>query len=85
MVAVSDYINAVPPEIKEARQALFAESGITDRRDFSNLTGEEQNALMTRLAEINRGNANVSDFVDHIDYVVEPIGIEHVRIGSDFD
>ena len=29
--------------------------------------------------------ANVSDFVDHIDYMVEKIGIEHVGISSDFD
>ncbi len=28
---------------------------------------------------------NVSDFVDHIDYMVEKIGIEHVGISSDFD
>jgi microsomal dipeptidase-like Zn-dependent dipeptidase len=28
---------------------------------------------------------NVSDFVDHIDYIVEKIGIDHVGISSDFD
>ena len=28
---------------------------------------------------------NVSDFVDHIDYLVEKIGIKHVGISSDFD
>ncbi|WP_299335088.1 dipeptidase [uncultured Psychroserpens sp.] len=28
---------------------------------------------------------NVSDFVDHIDYLVEKIGLEHVGISSDFD
>ncbi|MDR9416067.1 MAG: dipeptidase [Gracilimonas sp.] len=28
---------------------------------------------------------NVADFVDHIDYMVELIGIEHVGISSDFD
>jgi len=28
---------------------------------------------------------NVSDFVDHIDYLVENIGIDHVGISSDFD
>jgi len=30
-------------------------------------------------------NVNVSDFVDHIDYLVNKIGIEHVGISSDFD
>ena len=29
--------------------------------------------------------ASVADLVDHIDYMVELIGIEHVRISSDFD
>ncbi len=28
---------------------------------------------------------DVSDFVNHIDYLVEKIGIEHVGISSDFD
>ncbi len=28
---------------------------------------------------------NVSDFVDHIDYLVEKIGVDHVGISSDFD
>lgn len=28
---------------------------------------------------------DVSDFVDHIDYMVERIGIDHVGISSDFD
>jgi len=30
-------------------------------------------------------NVNVADLVDHIDYIVEKIGIEHVGISSDFD
>jgi len=29
--------------------------------------------------------ANVSDFVDHIDYAVKKIGVNHVGISSDFD
>ena len=28
---------------------------------------------------------DVSDFVDHIDYLVKKIGLEHVGISSDFD
>jgi membrane dipeptidase len=31
------------------------------------------------------GNVFVADFCDHIDYVVQRIGIDHVGIGSDFD
>ena len=43
-----------------------------------------------KLAEINRTlpagpPATVKDFVNHIDYVVKLIGIDHVGISSDFD
>ena len=43
-----------------------------------------------RLAEIDEkwpaaGRATVRDFVDHIDYLVKRIGIDHVGISSDFD
>lgn len=30
-------------------------------------------------------NANVADLVNHIDYIVDKIGLEHVGISSDFD
>lgn len=33
----------------------------------------------------NAPAVNVSDFVDHIDYLVEKMGLEHVGISSDFD
>jgi len=33
----------------------------------------------------NDKNATVKDAVDHIDYVVKTVGIDHVGIGSDFD
>jgi membrane dipeptidase len=44
----------------------------------------------TRLAAIDKQftpppRANVKDFVDHVDYIVKKIGIEHVGISSDFD
>lgn len=40
-----------------------------------------------RVAEIEEmyPESNVSDFVDHIDYAVNLIGIDHVGISSDFD
>ncbi len=36
-------------------------------------------------AERGLGKATVEDIVDHIDYVRNLIGIEHVALGSDFD
>jgi membrane dipeptidase len=43
-----------------------------------------------RMAQIDRqwpaaGRATVNDYVDHIDYAVKLIGIDHVGIASDFD
>ena len=47
-------------------------------------------ALQTKLDALNGkfpppARAAVKDFVDHIDYAVKLIGIDHVGIASDFD
>jgi membrane dipeptidase len=34
---------------------------------------------------LSDGSATVADFVHHVDYLVERMGIEHVGFGSDFD
>ncbi len=54
------------------------------------LTPERRAEYDKRLAEIDAkfppaGRANVKDFVNHIDYAVKLIGIDHVGISSDFD
>lgn len=57
---------------------------------LAQLSEEQRATLQTRLAEIDKKfppppRANVKDFVDHIDYIVKKIGIDHVGISSDFD
>lgn len=42
------------------------------------------NFWSTTVADIGQV-ANISKLVDHIDYVVELIGVDHVGLGSDFD
>jgi membrane dipeptidase len=37
------------------------------------------------LCARSRGTASVKDLVDHIDYAVKQIGVDHVGIASDFD
>jgi membrane dipeptidase len=54
------------------------------------LSPERRAEYDRRLADINAkwpaaGRANVKDFVDHIDYLVKKIGVDHVGISSDFD
>ena len=54
------------------------------------LSSEKQAELQTRLTALNEkfpppGRATVADFVNHIDYAVKKIGLDHVGISSDFD
>ena len=54
------------------------------------LSPERRTEYDRRLAEIDKkwpaaGRATVKDFVDHIDYLVKKIGIDHVGVSSDFD
>src|SRR5580693_2728880 len=54
------------------------------------LSDEKRADYDKRLAEIDAkfppaGRASVTDFVNHIDYAVKLIGIDHVGISSDFD
>ena len=69
-----------------------------DRSQFRELSEAEQEAFIAVIPKVtsisnnlveNRTDAppavDVSDFVDHIDYMVTLIGIDHVGISSDFD
>ena len=54
------------------------------------LTEEQRASLQQKLEALNvkfppPPRATVKDFVDHIDYLVKKIGIDHVGISSDFD
>ena len=80
------------------RSAIAAEMGVTlmGRREVFQLPAEEREAYMASMApvteafearkgEVTAKPVDVSDFVDHIDYLVNLIGIDHVGISSDFD
>ncbi|OBX26519.1 peptidase M19 [Gelidibacter algens] len=69
-----------------------------ERSDLKELSEEERDAYYSVLQKVNPlvdaklktmknvpEAVNVSDFIDHIDYMVNKIGIEHVGISSDFD
>jgi membrane dipeptidase len=60
------------------------------RGGLNALTPEKRAEYDRRLAEIDKATpgdprATVSDFVNHIEYAVKLIGIDHVGISSDFD
>jgi len=57
---------------------------------MNRLTPEQRAQFIARMAEIDKKTpgdprATVADFVNHIDYLVKKIGIDHVGISSDFD
>jgi membrane dipeptidase len=57
---------------------------------LAQLSEEKRAEVLKRVAEIDKQfppppRATVKDFVDHIDYIVKKIGIDHVGISSDFD
>jgi microsomal dipeptidase-like Zn-dependent dipeptidase len=69
-----------------------------DRRTLFQMSGEEREAYRTAMAPVEAAvearmdevNAvappvDVADFVDHVDYLVDLMGIDHVGISSDFD
>ena len=80
-------------------QEIADEMGVeinTNRAALRQMSNTERAALMDAMVpvraaaeerqnEIEAQPVNVADFVDHIDYMVELIGIDHVGISSDFD
>ncbi len=90
-VAFDGYVKIKPPDSPE-RAAAIAKL----RLDMGLQGGPQtqadatRNEFRKRMAEIDEKfppppMATVSDFVDHIDYLVKLIGIDHVGISSDFD
>jgi membrane dipeptidase len=98
-VAFDSYVKVRPPDSAERaaaiaglRQELGIGSGGRGGAGGGGGAASEaaRNEFRTRMAEIDRKfppppRATVSNFVDHIDYLVKKIGIDHVGISSDFD
>jgi membrane dipeptidase len=84
-VAFAGYVKNDPPEKTAALAQIREELGIT--RGTRSLTPEQRAEWGRRRAELEQRwpRANLVEFVDHIDYMVKRIGIDHVGISSDFD
>jgi len=75
-------------EIELLEPAAVARLNAADLAAYEAQMGDINSQLFPRLsAEVNSiaPAATVSDFVDHIDYIVDLIGLGHVGISSDFD
>lgn len=89
----SSYMKDIYPKVADSLGVDWYE-----RSQFADLTEEQLNTFRENYSKVvaiskekasNDKNApigvTVSDFVDHIDYMVKLIGIDHVGISSDFD
>lgn len=96
----TDKYNSISAYMKDVYAQLADSLGIQwyERSQFSALTDAQKETFMDNYTKVlntgkkivnNRPDApeavNVEDFVDHIDYMVKLIGIDHVGISSDFD
>jgi membrane dipeptidase len=86
VVAFDAYVKVQPPERRQAVDELSDTLGLSGFVDPNDLAGEQRSAYLAGMREIDERwpPATVSDLVDHIDYAVELIGIDHVGISSDF-
>ena len=87
IVALGGFLKIQPPERRQAMNDLRQRFEITRAADVAALSEEQRAAYDEGLQTIQtRWPApDIGDFVDHIDYVVNLIGVDHVGIGSDFD
>lgn len=76
-VAAELNFEALTPEQVTALNPVAALAYTTARQTMFSTANEEVNKVAPK--------ATVSDFADHIDYIVDLIGLEHVGISSDFD
>jgi microsomal dipeptidase-like Zn-dependent dipeptidase len=96
----SEKANTNREAVRELNASIAAEMGfeLLDRREVFGLSQEERAAYEERMAEVRERAApamaevvasappvDVADFANHIDYLVDLIGLEHVGISSDFD
>ncbi|MBT3680133.1 MAG: membrane dipeptidase, partial [Candidatus Marinimicrobia bacterium] len=86
MCLLSTYITPDPPQ--EARDSARAAMKLK-WKGIDRQTDSNREIYRLEWAELNRNYPrelpSVSDAVDHIDHMVELVGIDHVGIGSDFD
>jgi membrane dipeptidase len=96
LVAFNSYVKTPAPASPERTRAIAAlrtEFGLPaqgGRGALGALTPERRAEYQRRMTDLDREfppppRATVKDFVDHIDYAVKLIGIDHVGISSDFD
>ena len=86
IVAYEAFVKVQPPEHGEAMQALQTRLGLESPVDPMALPEQVRFEFLRGVRDMQAQwpPGNVQDFIDHIDYAVRLIGIDHVGISSDF-
>ena len=88
-VAFDGYVKIKPPDSPERAAALAEVRKAMPAGGPGEMTDEQRAQFRAKMAEVNKTfpspRATVADFVNHVDYLVKKIGIDHVGISSDFD
>ncbi len=86
IVAFDTYVRPIDDERAAARATLAERYGVKSSLDFYALESSERKQYITDRRNLDRSfpRGTLSDLVDHIDYAVELVGIDHVGISSDF-
>jgi microsomal dipeptidase-like Zn-dependent dipeptidase len=77
-LAKEQHIKLIPRVAIRQLEGKAQEEAIADYMKFSK-------AAKTKMNSSEFPPVDVADFVDHIDYLVAKMGIDHVGISSDFD
>ena len=81
--ALATFVKQQTTAQREQTREIFSNYGIGRISEWWDLTTQQRDEIKEDLLAI--GYANVSDFIDHVDYAVDLIGIDHVGLSSDFD
>jgi membrane dipeptidase len=87
IVAFDSYLKTQPAEKATATRELRERVGLAANAQPASLEPAQRTVYEQGLRDIEARwpAATVADLVDHIDYAVKLIGIDHVGIASDFD
>lgn len=86
LVAFDSYMRPVSEDERARVREIQESMGVTGRSWFATATQKESGAVRRKVAELNSEfpRASVKTLVDHIDYVVNLVGVDHAGISSDF-
>lgn len=87
ITAVHSFLKVDPPKAVAAFSALLDEFDLETDADAKGLPPDRRSEFQARLAELEKrwSLATEIHMVDHIDYAVGVVGVDHVGIGSDFE